>query len=250
MKDNRKSMEEAARILGIKEDAPQEQVRKAYMSLVKRCHPDINNSEDAHKKMLAINKAYEAFMRTKFKIADPWEDYSSWWAKQYGKDPFLTNVSAEEYGKSKRYAGVKRDNDEKITDQRTNKDIVDEFLDKRNVFAVIGVSKNPKKHGNKVYKELKWAGYIVYPVNPKLDIVEGDKCYASLSDLPIKPDVIDIVVPSDITEKIVKEAATLGIDKIWMQPGSESEKAIECCKKNGISALHNICIMLENKARK
>jgi predicted CoA-binding protein len=37
----------------------------------------------------------------------------------------------------------------------------------------------------------------------------------------------------------------LGIDKIKMQPGSESEKAIQFCKKNEIEAVHGICIVVD-----
>ena len=50
--------------------------------------------------------------------------------------------------------------------QAINQELIKEFLDKRNIFAVVGVSKDKKKFGNKVYFDLKHAGYIVYPVNP------------------------------------------------------------------------------------
>ena len=83
--------------------------------------------------------------------------------------------------------------------------IIDKFLDKKNTFAVIGVSRNPKKYGNKVYADLKNAGYKVYPVNPKLSEILGDKCYANLKHLPKKPDVVNIVVPPETAIKIIKE---------------------------------------------
>ena len=38
-------------------------------------------------------------------------------------------------------------------------------------------------------------------------------------------------------------AKQLNINKIWMQPGSESDKAIEMCKQNNIKCTHNSCIM-------
>ena len=126
---------------------------------------------------------------------------------------------------------------------------LDKFLDKKNTFAVIGVSKNPRKYGNIVYRDLKSAGYKVYPVNPNVDKISEDKCYSSLKDLPELPDVVDIVVPPKITESIVKEISKLGIKKIWMQPGSESEKAIKFCKENNIQALHNMCVMIKRKNR-
>ena len=63
-----------------------------------------------------------------------------------------------------------------------NDALIKDLLRKENVFAVIGVSSNPEKYGHQVYKDLKEAGYTVYPVNPNLDEVLGDKCYSSLSE--------------------------------------------------------------------
>jgi len=127
------------------------------------------------------------------------------------------------------------------------RELVNEFLDKKNVFAVVGVSKNPEKYGHMIYKDLKAAGYKVFPLNPNTEEVLGDKCYASLDNLPVKPDVVDVVVPPEITEKVVRECKRLGIGKVWMQPGSESGSAIAFCKDSDIEVLHGVCIMTERK---
>lgn len=134
--------------------------------------------------------------------------------------------------------------------QAINQELIKEFLDRRNIFAVVGVSKDKRKFGNKVYFDLKCAGYTVFPVNPNINKVSDDKCYARLSNLPRLPDVVDIVVPPDITDKIVKECKLLNIGKLWMQPGSESENAISFCRENGIKVLYGICVMLERKKYK
>jgi predicted CoA-binding protein len=84
-------------------------------------------------------------------------------------------------------------------------------------------------------------------VNPYLAEILGDRCYPSLSDLPSKPDVVDTVVPPAVTEKIVRECAALGIDKVWMQPGSESEQAIAFCKRNGIKFVYGVCVMVQRR---
>ncbi|NMX21264.1 CoA-binding protein [ANME-1 cluster archaeon GoMg4] len=128
-----------------------------------------------------------------------------------------------------------------------NPDLITDFLRKENVFAVVGVSENPAKYGHRVYKDLKEAGYVVYPVNPNIDEVLGDRCYPSLSELPEKPDIVDTVVPPRVTEKIVEECKDLGIDKVWMQPGSESEKAIDFCSRNNIKVVHDVCVMVKRR---
>ena len=128
-----------------------------------------------------------------------------------------------------------------------NADQITDFLRKQNVFAVIGVSSNPAKYGHQIYKDLKEAGYVVYAVNPNIDTVSGDRCYHSLSELPEKPDVVDVVVPPEVTEKIVVECRDLGLKKVWMQPGSESEHAISFCVQNDIKVVHDVCVMVKRR---
>ena len=128
--------------------------------------------------------------------------------------------------------------------------LIKSFLNKKNVFAVVGASRNPKKYGHQVYRSLRSAGYRVYPVNPNADEVLGDKCYPSLEDLPVKPDVVDVVVPPNVTEEVVKTCKKLGISKVWMQPGSESEEAINFCKENGIEVVYGVCVMIEGEKLK
>lgn len=126
-----------------------------------------------------------------------------------------------------------------------NEKLVKEFLSKKNIFAVVGASRDPEKYGHQVYKDLKNAGYEVYAVNPNAEEILGDKCYPSLENLPVKPDVVDIVVPPRVTEHTVETCKKLGITKVWMQPGSESEKAIKFCEQNGIDVVYGVCVMVE-----
>ena len=83
--------------------------------------------------------------------------------------------------------------------------LIREFLMKGNIFAVVGVSRDPEKYGNKVYRGLKAAGYRVYPVNPNADRIGRDACYHSLEKLPERPDVVEMVVPPGATEKMVRK---------------------------------------------
>lgn len=124
-------------------------------------------------------------------------------------------------------------------------DLIKEFVDKKNVYAVIGVSRDPEKYGHRVYKDLKNAGYKVYPINPNIEALLGDKVYPTLESLPEKPDVADVVVPPKITEEVVKTCKKLGIARVWLQPGSESDAAIRFCQENGIDVVYGVCVMVE-----
>ena len=126
-----------------------------------------------------------------------------------------------------------------------DQELIERFLDKKNVFAVVGASRDPQKYGFQVYRDLKNAGYEVYPVNPNADEISGDKCYVSLENLPINPDIVDVVVPPRVTERIVETCKKLGITKVWMQPGSESENAVKLCEDSKIEVVYGVCVMIE-----
>ena len=46
-------------LLGIKKNAENRDIRKAFKKLALKYHPDKNSEDDAHEKFLKINKAYE-----------------------------------------------------------------------------------------------------------------------------------------------------------------------------------------------
>jgi len=58
------------------------------------------------------------------------------------------------------------------------------------------------------------------------------------------------VVPPKVTEKIVEECKDLGIKRVWMQPGSESEKAIKFCEEHGINVTYNACFLIDRLKQK
>jgi predicted CoA-binding protein len=122
-------------------------------------------------------------------------------------------------------------------------DLIKELMAQKK-FAVVGATDNPEKYGNQIVKNLIKRGYEVYPINPKLKQLEGMKCYASLDEIPVKADVVDFVVPPGVTEAILKDCQRLGLYRIWLQPGSESEAAIAFCRENNLKVVHGVCVML------
>jgi predicted CoA-binding protein len=122
-------------------------------------------------------------------------------------------------------------------------DLIKEFMAQKK-FAVVGATDNPKKYGNQIIRNLKKRGYQVYPVNPKTKIIEGLICYANLVEIPLQVDVVDFVVPPEVTEEILKQCKQLGLKRIWLQPGSESKKAIDFCNKNNMRVVHSVCVMM------
>jgi predicted CoA-binding protein len=125
-------------------------------------------------------------------------------------------------------------------------ELIEDVVNRR-VWAVIGASTDPAKYGNCIFRDLRGAGYTVYGVNPRGGEIEGQKLYPTLSDLPEKPAVVDTVVPPSVTEEIVHQCAELGLTRVWMQPGSESEAAIRFCREHSIQVVYHACAMVEKR---
>ncbi len=124
--------------------------------------------------------------------------------------------------------------------------LITDFVN-RQVWAVVGASQDQTKFGYRVFRSLRAAGYVVYPVNPKGGEVEGVQVYPSLADLPQIPEVVDLVVPPAATDQVVKEAHAVGLTRIWMQPGAESETAIAYCRDHGMQVVYDACAMVHKR---
>jgi predicted CoA-binding protein len=125
----------------------------------------------------------------------------------------------------------------------TSKTTVDDFI-AQPVLAVAGASRDSRKFGNAIYRELKTKGYRVFAVNPNAETVEGDPSYKTLADLPEKVGGVVIVTPPTVTEKLVQDAAAAGICRVWMQQGSQSPAAIKFCQDHDLNLVHGECILM------
>jgi predicted CoA-binding protein len=116
----------------------------------------------------------------------------------------------------------------------------EEMMEFKN-WAVVGDVLNEEKYAYKIVNRLNKGNYNVYKVNPRS---KSDLVYHSLGEVPEKIDVIDLVIHPKVGINVIKEAKELGIDKVLIQPGAESEEILEFCKENGIHA-HQGCVLVE-----
>jgi predicted CoA-binding protein len=114
--------------------------------------------------------------------------------------------------------------------------------------AVVGVSRT-KGFGNAALRTLRAAGWEAFPVNARADKVEGERCWRSLGDVPGPVGGVVCVVPPAETEKVVEECARVGIRKIWMQQGSQSEAAIRAARAHGMTVVAGECVLMYARPR-
>lgn len=126
----------------------------------------------------------------------------------------------------------------------TLKDMINDFTS-QDSFALVGVSrKGFIKFGNMVHNVLRKKGKQVFAIHPTATTLNKDKCYKSINDLPQKVGGLIIVIPKEKALEVVKQAHQAGINKIWLQQGSESTEAIKYCEDNELSCIHGQCILM------
>ncbi len=103
--------------------------------------------------------------------------------------------------------------------------------------AVVGASRDHDKYGNKVLRAYLQNDMPVFAINPKESQIEGVACYPDLASVPEVVHGISIITPPHITEQIVGEAAQAGIRHLWMQPGAESDRAIDRAAEYGLNLI-------------
>jgi len=128
-------------------------------------------------------------------------------------------------------------------------DPIRELLLRAKTIAVVGLSDSPLRpsHGVSAYMQAK--GYKIIPVNPTITEALGEKSFASLRDVPVKIDIVNIFRRSEFVEDVVDQAIQLKIPAVWMQEGVVNEKAAEKARKAGMFVAMDLCILKEHRAR-
>jgi uncharacterized protein len=113
--------------------------------------------------------------------------------------------------------------------------------------AVIGLSEVPAKPSHYVSAYMQQRGYKIYPVNPAIAEVLGEKSYASLADLPIRPDIVNVFRLPKFVPAIVDEMLQLGLQNLWVQQGIVNLEAAARAEAGGIHVVMDRCIMVEHR---
>lgn len=121
-----------------------------------------------------------------------------------------------------------------------------EILRKSRTVALVGVSPNPLRSSNFVATYLARTPYTVWPVNPHAEEVLGKKSYASLSELPEAPDIVDCFRKASELPEVVKEAIAVGAKVVWFQLGLRNEEAAEMALEAGLKVVQDRCLKIEH----
>ena len=120
------------------------------------------------------------------------------------------------------------------------------ILKTNHVIAVVGLSANWWRPSYFVAKYLQDHGYRVIPVNPAYQEVLGEKCYASLKDIPEKIDMVDCFRKPAEIPALAEDAIAIGAKCLWMQLGVVNDEAAVRARSAGLDVVMDRCVKIEH----
>lgn len=118
---------------------------------------------------------------------------------------------------------------------------------RQRTIAVIGLSERPDRPSHYVSEYMQSQGYRVFPVNPSIESVLGERSYKALNELPEKPDVVNVFRVPSFIPGIVDEMLELGLKNLWVQQGIVHREAAAKAEEGGIRVVMDRCIMVEHR---
>jgi hypothetical protein len=114
------------------------------------------------------------------------------------------------------------------------------------VLAVVGLSAQWHRPSFFAAKYMMEHGYRVIPVNPQYPEVLGQKCYASLRDVPEKVDLVDVFRKTADVLPVARDAIAIGAKVLWQQLGVKNEEAAALARSAGLETVMDRCVKIEH----
>ena len=124
---------------------------------------------------------------------------------------------------------------------------IKEILNKVKTIAVVGASANQDRDSYKVMQVLMQHGYEVFPINPNEvgNFILGQPCYADLSSVSRKIDMVDVFRAKDAVMGVTKEAIAIGASVLWTQLDIVHKEAAELAEQAGLKVVMDRCPKIE-----
>jgi uncharacterized protein len=112
--------------------------------------------------------------------------------------------------------------------------------------AIVGLSSNRLRASYFVGFYLQRHGYRIIPVNPRESRVLGETSFASLTDVPVPIDVVNVFRAPDALPGIATEAAAVGAKTLWCQYTVINEEGGRIAEAGGLAVVMDRCIKVEH----
>ena len=114
------------------------------------------------------------------------------------------------------------------------------------VIAVVGLSGDWYRPSYFAAKYMLEHGYTIVPVNPRYPEILGQKSYASLRDIPVRIDMVDVFRKAEDVPPIAEDAIAIGAKVLWQQLGVRNLEAVARAEAAGLETVVDRCVKIEH----
>ena len=111
--------------------------------------------------------------------------------------------------------------------------------------GLIGASEDRRKFGWIILQDLLRKGFSVVPINPRARSIGGLDVSPSPDAAPKKLDLLNFVVPPDVSLQVVQALDPARHPRLWFQPGSFDQRVVELAQARFPHVVAGPCIMVE-----
>ena len=122
--------------------------------------------------------------------------------------------------------------------------VIAQVLQTSKTIAVVGLSSKPERASYQVAAYLQRHGYRIIPVNPRETQVLGEPAYATLRDVPVAIDIVDVFRESSAVPEIVAETIAIGAKVLWLQLDIHHADAEAQAQAAGVTVITDVCIKI------
>lgn len=119
------------------------------------------------------------------------------------------------------------------------------ILRENRTVAVVGLSPSWHRPSYFAAKYLLDHGYHLIPVNPRQQVILGQRCYPSLLEIPEPVDVVNLFRKAQDVPPLVDQAIRIGAKVVWMQLGIVHDKAAAKALDAGLEVVMDRCMKIE-----
>ena len=120
-----------------------------------------------------------------------------------------------------------------------------EILATPRTIAVVGCSPDPDRDSHRIAALLKAKGHRVIPVNPGCQEILGERCFASLRDIPEPVEMVDVFRRPEFVDQIADDAVAVGATILWLQLEVINEPAARKAQAAGLTVVMDRCPAIE-----
>ena len=121
------------------------------------------------------------------------------------------------------------------------------LLEQSRTVAIVGLSPDEQRPSHDVARYLQAHGYRIVPVNPRCTEILGERCFASLEEIPFLVDLVDVFRRTEDVVPIAHSAVTIGATGLWQQLGVANDEADAIARAGGLVSVMDRCIKIDHR---